>query len=597
MVKIRLITLFLLTCITPSLFSQTEKDILSGYKNALGKSTDEKAIQTMEITGDFVVQKLAVPITIYFKYKNFLRMEMKFQNLTFLQVSNDTLKWDYNPMTDEHKITPVEKKADGHGSDNKTFDYVNNDLLNYKELKHSLKFIRKQKLDSLEVYVLELTRAKPAKSKSKFYISTATSLIYKTEDENGYRYFADYINHDGFVFPRFIIDSSPEQHIEGKFRTLVINKELQDSLFIIPEEILKKNVKPFPANDGLLSVADSLKRAGKLQEADDLYTKFIKSNPDHQVAYNSRGLLRIELKKYYEAIADFNRAIEINPSSPVFRNNLGLAKFYLGDKENAVKDYSTAIELDPAFVTALKNRGLAYIQLSHFDKAADDFREAIKHKPADGEAHFKYGVALAQLDKFKDAISEYEMAFKHQFITAEVYNYKGVSLYRLEQYDSAGNSFRKAAKLDPDNLQYVENYGRALYEVQNYAAAAEQFETYLKKDNTQAEIHNLNGLCKYGEENYKGAIRDFSRSIELNGTISNYYDNRAAAKEMLEDYVGAVKDYSESIRIYPNDPHIFYKRGIIKIQTSQKIEGCLDLATANEMKYEPAKEAIIKNCN
>ena len=66
---------------------------------------------------------------------------------------------------------------------------------------------------------------------------------------------------------------------------------------------------------------------------------------------------------------------------------------------------------------------------------------------------------------------------------------------------------------------------------------------------------------------------------------------------MLEDYVGAVKDYSESIRIYPNDPHVFYKRGIIKIHTSQKMEGCLDLATANEMKYEPAREAIMKNCN
>jgi hypothetical protein len=36
---------------------------------------------------------------------------------------------------------------------------------------------------------------------------------------------------------------------------------------------------------------------------------------------------------------------------------------------------------------------------------------------------------------------------------------------------------------------------------------------------------------------------------------------------------------------------------LIKILTSKKIEGCLDLTTANEMKYEPAKEAIMQHCH
>ena len=66
---------------------------------------------------------------------------------------------------------------------------------------------------------------------------------------------------------------------------------------------------------------------------------------------------------------------------------------------------------------------------------------------------------------------------------------------------------------------------------------------------------------------------------------------------MLEDYEGAIVDYSESIKLYPQDPNVFYKRGMIKLYTSKKIEGCLDLATANEMSHEPAREAIMKNCH
>jgi hypothetical protein len=65
----------------------------------------------------------------------------------------------------------------------------------------------------------------------------------------------------------------------------------------------------------------------------------------------------------------------------------------------------------------------------------------------------------------------------------------------------------------------------------------------------------------------------------------------------MEDYEGAIADYGESIRLYPNDASIFYRRGLLKIHTSKKLEGCMDLGTAHEMKYEPAKDAIMKNCN
>ena len=70
-----------------------------------------------------------------------------------------------------------------------------------------------------------------------------------------------------------------------------------------------------------------------------------------------------------------------------------------------------------------------------------------------------------------------------------------------------------------------------------------------------------------------------------------------SAKEQIEDYEGAILDYTESISLDPTDPSTFYKRGLIKILSSKKLEGCLDLGTAKDMKYEAAKEAIMKNCN
>lgn len=576
-------------------YSQSEQEIVSKYRNALDQSVHEGSLKTFKLKGDFSMAKLTFPMVLSFKAPSLMRIEMSFQDLTFLQVSNDSLQWKYNPMEDKHLITPTVKNASGYPDQDQTFDFVSYDLLNYNDRGYRLKLKGKEKIDSLEVFVLELT--KDRKSKTKYLINQRNFLMYKVEDEKGYRYFSNYINQDGFTFPRSILNVSKEQTLDIKLNHLEFNVSLDDSLFVIPESAFAKSSKQDNVIESLLSHADDLYEAGNYDSAVVHYSKAIKAGEANYRALNSRGLAKIQLKNYYEAIGDFNTAIEINPSGSKAFNNLGLAKFYLGDLTGAIIDYSKAIELEPTFLIAIKNRGLAYINNKNYELAVGDFKEAIKIKPEDGEAHLKHGVALAELGSFDDALAAYDLAIANNFKSAEVYNYKGVSQYRLEKYDSATVNFHDAFKLDPANLQYLENYGRALYEAGDYKTAALQFEFYLKKQADNSEIHNLIGLCKFNEENFKGAIKDFTKSIELNGKEATYFDNRAAAKEMVEDYEGAIKDYSESIRIYPNDASVFYKRGLIKLLTSKKLEGCMDLATANEMQYEPAKDAILSNCH
>lgn len=585
-------------CLCTQTHSQTEKQIVDNYRKALKKAADDDYVQSMELRGEFILKKITLPVTIYFKSPNFLRMEMKFQDVQFLQISNDTVKWEYNPFEDRNTITKLDKsdsKQQYKNSD--TFDFVNQDLLNYKEWNHVIKFKGKEIKDSLEVYVLELTNKSRKATRMTFYINTKNNLLYKIEDEEGFRYFADYVTSGDYVFPRFMFDSKPDETMEAHFTHSIINKPVPDSLFIIPQSAMANKTAADHALDKMLVKGDSLYELGQFDEAETYYTRFIKQKGKNYYVHNARGLVKIAQKEYYDAIMDFKQALEIDPSGVAATNNLGLAKFYLGDTNGAIKDYTKALEIDPGYVTSLKNRGHTYLQLKDYEKAAVDFKDAIKLKPDDGESHFKYAVALAQLQQFEEALTSYRLAIGHKFQRAEVYNYKGVSEYKLERYDSAIVSFEQAVQLDSESLQYLENYGRAFYELGHYETAVEQFERSLKKNNDQPEIHNLIGLCKYKDENYKGAIKNFSKSIELDGENATYYDNRAAAKEMMEDYEGAIKDYGESIRVYPNDASVFYKRGLIKLYTSKKIEGCLDLATANEMKFDPAREAIIKNCN
>ncbi len=591
--QIKLCALIIVGSCTLS-YAQSEKEIVSRYRAALNKLVDENSVESMELKGTFTTQKLSFPAAIYYRAPN-LRVEMSFQSLKFVQVSNDSIRWEYNPMEEKNTITPITKTTGDWTNGNSSFDFINYDLLNYQDLKHKLKVIGRKKVDSLDVYVLELSKAD--KTKTSFFINAKDGLIYKVEDAQGYRYFANYINNNGYVFPRYVFESGINREMEAHFNQLSFNLTLPDSLFVIPKHAFTNKIEVKRLKDTDATVGDSLYSSGNYERAIQHYTNAIKANDQDGYSYNARGLARIELKEYYEAIADFSKALEIDTTAANARNNLGLAKYYLGDRAGALKDYTKALEMDPKLLVAYKNRGLVYLENEKNELAIEDFLSAIKLDSTDGLAHFRLGVAYAELNKYEEALRSYKVARQNKYTSADIHNYTGVSEYRLQRYDSASASFKAALALAPDHLQYIENYGRALYESARFAEASEQFEKYLAKKNDNASIYNLRGLCKYQDEDYHGAIDDFTKSILLNEKEATYYDNRASAREMLEDYEGAIKDYSESIRVYPNDPSVFYRRGLVKIHTSKKLEGCLDLATANELKYEPANAAIMKNCH
>ena len=72
--------------------------------------------------------------------------------------------------------------------------------------------------------------------------------------------------------------------------------------------------------------------------------------------------------------------------------NRGVAKLKLGDYEDAIADYDQAIALNPDDADAYYNRGIAKRGLGDHDSAIADFDQGIELKPDDGEAYFLRGV-------------------------------------------------------------------------------------------------------------------------------------------------------------------------------------------------------------
>lgn len=577
-----------------SAWAQKPTEIVARYRAALKNTADKDAFKSISAEAVFRMMDIDFPANIVCASPNNMRIEMTLMGKTFIQVNNDSLKWEFNPMTNVHTIKDAENLSSAQSA-TKRRGFVDYRLLEYDKLNLSLQFKGREKADSIDVFHLELVDKKND-LKISYYINTRTYLVYRAVDDEATSTYLDYENFNGFVLCRRYIEANTSQTMEVNFTRVELNGPIDTKLFIVPDEAKEAVRGSQLSARSELKTAESLYNEGKYAEADRQFTSILEKKPGERDALNGRGLTKIALTDHYAAIADFSAVINLNKDDYVAYNNRGLAKYYLGDNTGARADYDKAILLKPDFEIALKNRGMTFFRTGGFENAAKDFSTVMELNSHDSEAVFKYGVSVAQLGKYEDATHAYDNAFKQGYRTAEYFNYRGVALYHLSRFDSAQVNFAKAVKLDENNAQYNENLGRAWMQQGEHEKALAQFEKCLSMQKDNAELYNLIGLCQYYDENYKAAINQFGRAIELKQD-ANYYSNRASAKEQLNDFVGALNDYSEFIRISPSDPAVFFKRGMVKIHTSQKLEGCMDLGTAKEMGYAAASEAIMKHCH
>lgn len=97
--------------------------------------------------------------------------------------------------------------------------------------------------------------------------------------------------------------------------------------------------------------------------------------------YNTMGSALVKLKKYSEAIENYNKAIELDPDWDVPLNHRGYCELELGNLEKAYQDINKAREMNPDNSYAWMNLGLYYLKLNQFENALTYFEEARKIRP------------------------------------------------------------------------------------------------------------------------------------------------------------------------------------------------------------------------
>jgi Flp pilus assembly protein TadD len=155
-------------------------------------------------------------------------------------------------------------------------------------------------------------------------------------------------------------------------------------------------------------IGHRLERQSKFAEALDVYRLSAAECPVYArttIHENIAGIL-IREQRYEEAIDELNTAIRINPaSSPAF-NSMGLVMLNVGKDDKAVNYLRRAVELEPINVAAHINYGIALTNLRRWDEAIEQLSPVVRAEPDRFVARTNLAIALAGRGEFDRALVE-----------------------------------------------------------------------------------------------------------------------------------------------------------------------------------------------
>ena len=104
-------------------------------------------------------------------------------------------------------------------------------------------------------------------------------------------------------------------------------------------------------------------------------------NPRYADALEGRARVLQRLKRFKEAIADYNALLRINPPNAEIVYNLGGAYEGAGQRDNALRSYERALEISPAHSPTLAAKALLLYDDGCVDDALETLREALAADP------------------------------------------------------------------------------------------------------------------------------------------------------------------------------------------------------------------------
>jgi tetratricopeptide (TPR) repeat protein/tRNA A-37 threonylcarbamoyl transferase component Bud32 len=310
--------------------------------------------------------------------------------------------------------------------------------------------------------------------------------------------------------------------------------------------------------EALSSRADPLfeEAAAQFEAAEADYRKALERldvEPDDELRYIlhvNRGVLRLQRRRWADAIADLTEAVQLNPTR--FFPYDALAQVYQQQDrlDEALAALTEAIEREPNRADLLRKRARLHTQRKEFDPALHDLGESIRleapDSPAQAADHTERGRLLHGTGRLEEALAAYDAALKVVPDDAETHRLRVDVLLKLKRYDDVITSC----------------------------------DGYLASGPPSADLHSMRGLARAARNDLPGAIADDTQALALRPGTPQVLVERGWAYLFSAAPKLALRDFDEAIRLDPSLGDAYGGRGNARVHLGQHREAVADALEA-----------------
>jgi FkbM family methyltransferase len=343
-----------------------------------------------------------------------------------------------------------------------------------------------------------------------------------------------------------------------------------------------------------LQNAINLHNQGQLDQADEVYRKFLREVPNHPDALHLRALVAHARGHFADAAKFAEAAIAIAPGIANFHNTAGDAWRRQQQTRQALRRLTEAIRLDPASAMAHHNLSLALCDEARYAEALESCRMALSLNPSYLEARIAVVDILALLGDLVaaepeaavlaryrdnraacDALAKYHTrrarahlaqlqfaegrAQARSAVSASPWFWGGWAILgevsnELFERDSAELYCCIAANLAPDNKDARLNLAHLLREQQRLQEAGSHYDAWLKDHADDGNAHFGLAVAHLGRGNYVEGWREYEYRWAVAGARQKFADAPAWAGQpgkLLVYPEQGLGDFLQMLRFIP----------------------------------------------
>jgi tetratricopeptide (TPR) repeat protein len=315
----------------------------------------------------------------------------------------------------------------------------------------------------------------------------------------------------------------------------------------------------------------------------------------------ARAHLLAELKKYEEAVAEYDKLLALRPHYSEGHYQCGACLYHLGRFADALPYFSRSADLDPTHVDTYLVKGICQLHLKQAEEALESFGKCLEKSPNLEAALLGKGVALQLAWEFDEAVEVYEqvlhrnpgceeasvnlialgmqrkdyaLARRHATsLLARDYSaqaaLEGLSTaaFAEGQYDEAAGFYCRLVELHPRNYDYWFNLGVTYQRIGKLldSAAAYQNAASLRPDATAANINLAAVYREMGDLQSSCQALEAALAVAPERTDLRY--QRAVAIEEQDLREEAERLYAElAERESPERDEAQFRLGYLKLQ-------------------------------